>query len=76
MQVSTPWGAVNVKLGLAAGAVVNAQPEYEDCAALAKQHGVPLKQVIDAAKAEYHCGRRLEQLQSAAPPAGRKQDKS
>jgi uncharacterized protein (DUF111 family) len=29
--------------------VANASPEYEDCRALARQHGVPLKQVMRAA---------------------------
>jgi hypothetical protein len=31
------------------GKLVNAQPEYEDCAAYATEYGVPLKDVLSAA---------------------------
>lgn len=51
VNVETPWGAVRVKLGRWRGAFMSAHPEYEDCKALAEQNGVPLRQVIDAARA-------------------------
>jgi uncharacterized protein (TIGR00299 family) protein len=35
------------------GAVVNAQPEYEDCASYATEHGVPLKEVMAQALAQW-----------------------
>jgi uncharacterized protein (TIGR00299 family) protein len=44
-EVETRYGRVRVKLGLRGEKVANAQPEYEDCKALAVKHGVPLKQV-------------------------------
>jgi len=48
-RVRTPFGTVRVKLGRLDGEVVQAWPEYEDCAALARRHGVPLQQVQHAA---------------------------
>jgi hypothetical protein len=50
----TEWGEVRIKLGIAAGKVVNTAPEYEDCKRLAQQHSVPLKQVMQAAMASYY----------------------
>ncbi|MFB2974713.1 nickel pincer cofactor biosynthesis protein LarC [Microseira sp. BLCC-F43] len=37
-QVQTPLGEVRVKVAYHQGSLTNVQPEYEDCAALAKQH--------------------------------------
>jgi uncharacterized protein (TIGR00299 family) protein len=51
-DVQTPWGTVRVKLGLDGGRVVNVAPEHDDCLALAREHGVPLKRVIQVAAAE------------------------
>lgn len=45
----TPYGDVRVKVALLKGHVVNTAPEYEDCRALAAQHGVPVKLVYAAA---------------------------
>jgi len=50
-QVETPWGTVRVKLKLLEGKVVSASPEYDDCAALAREAGVPLAEVMAAARA-------------------------
>lgn len=36
--VNTPLGAVQVKLAYYQGMLINLQPEYEDCATLARQH--------------------------------------
>jgi len=49
-KVKTPYGTVKVKLALRKGRVMNIQPEYEDCKAAAEKKGVPLKQVMDAAR--------------------------
>jgi pyridinium-3,5-bisthiocarboxylic acid mononucleotide nickel chelatase len=44
-QVQTRYGPVRVKLGLLGVEVMNAAPEYEDCRARAKEHGVSVKEV-------------------------------
>jgi len=49
-QVRTPWGLVRRKLKLLDGQVVSIKPEYEDCAKLAREHGVPLQSVVEAAR--------------------------
>jgi uncharacterized protein (TIGR00299 family) protein len=48
-SVETAWGPVEVKVGRLAGKVITASPEYEDCARLAAEHGVPVKRVYAAA---------------------------
>jgi uncharacterized protein (TIGR00299 family) protein len=48
-EVVTAWGAVRVKLKLLSGATV-AAPEYEDCARLAREANVPLREVYAAAR--------------------------
>jgi len=47
--VETGWGPVRVKVGRLLGEEVNAAPEFEDCARLAREKNVPLKQVLAAA---------------------------
>jgi pyridinium-3,5-bisthiocarboxylic acid mononucleotide nickel chelatase len=49
-QVLTPWGPVRRKLKILDGAVVSIKPEYEDCARLAREHSVPLREVMSAAQ--------------------------
>jgi uncharacterized protein (DUF111 family) len=49
-EVETAWGKVRVKIARwPAGAVANASPEYEDCRRIAREHGVPLKLVMQDA---------------------------
>jgi pyridinium-3,5-bisthiocarboxylic acid mononucleotide nickel chelatase len=47
--VQTPWGAVQRKIKILGGQVASVKPEYEDCARLAREHGVTLQQVMRAA---------------------------
>ena len=47
--VETAYGLVSVKVGRLDGEVVNVQPEFEDCASLARSHQVPLQQIQRAA---------------------------
>jgi uncharacterized protein (DUF111 family) len=56
-EVETRYGRVRIKLGLRGSAVVNAQPEFEDCRQLARQHRVPVKEVQAEALACYRLGR-------------------
>ncbi|MBI5468681.1 MAG: nickel pincer cofactor biosynthesis protein LarC [Deltaproteobacteria bacterium] len=51
VRVKTPYGTVSVKVSVRDGRAVNAQPEYEECRALAEKKKVPLKKVMDAARA-------------------------
>ncbi|MER2559335.1 MAG: nickel pincer cofactor biosynthesis protein LarC [Myxococcaceae bacterium] len=52
--VQTPYGAVQVKVGLRDGRVVNVAPEFEDCRALAEAAKVPLKEVQQRAIAAWY----------------------
>jgi pyridinium-3,5-bisthiocarboxylic acid mononucleotide nickel chelatase len=44
-QVATPYGEVPVKVGLYKGEAITRSPEHDACEALAKAHGVTVKQV-------------------------------
>ncbi|HEX7623077.1 MAG TPA: nickel pincer cofactor biosynthesis protein LarC [Anaeromyxobacteraceae bacterium] len=57
VPVETEHGAVRVKVGRRAGKVLSAHPEYEDCAARARERGVPVKEVMAAAQAAWRAGR-------------------
>ncbi len=49
-EVETEWGKVRIKVARwPSGEVANASPEYEDCRKLAREHKVPLKQVMQEA---------------------------
>lgn len=48
-EAPTPWGPVRVKVKLLNGEALSVAPEYEDCARIAREHGIPLRQVMDAA---------------------------
>lgn len=48
-KVATPFGAIRVKVGRLHGRELHAWPEYEDCAAAARKHRVPLLSVQQAA---------------------------
>ncbi len=45
----TVWGSVRVKVKVLNGREIVA-PEYEDCARVARQHGIPLRDVYEAAR--------------------------
>lgn len=50
IEVNTTWGIVRAKRGTGPGGVKLVTPEYESCAALARTHGVPLRQIYDAVR--------------------------
>src|SRR5262249_38778256 len=54
----TRYGRVRIKVALRNGAVINAQPEFEDCRLLARQHHVPVKEVLAEALACYRRAKR------------------
>lgn len=49
VEVQTPWGPVKAKRGWRAGLEV-LTPEFEDCARVAREHNVPLRDVYAAVK--------------------------
>ena len=51
VETQMAFGTIRVKLGLWNGVEMNAMPEYEDCRKAAEEHGVPVKQVMQAAVA-------------------------
>ena len=50
-SVEVLGGRVGVKVAVSGGAVVNVSVEFEDCAALARELGLPVKEVLRAATA-------------------------
>ncbi|MEP7060358.1 MAG: nickel pincer cofactor biosynthesis protein LarC [Actinomycetota bacterium] len=50
MQVRTEFGLVRVKLGILEGAVVTTSPEFEDCVKLAREAGVPAREIFEQAE--------------------------
>jgi uncharacterized protein (TIGR00299 family) protein len=51
IEVETVYGSIRVKIGSRGGEDLNLMPEYEDCVRAAREHNVPLKQVMQAALA-------------------------
>jgi len=64
-QVTTPFGAVSVKIGAWRGVDVTRAPEMDECVALAQQHGVTARAVYEAAS---HAAQALSQPKSPAHP--------
>ena len=58
--VETPYGPVRIKVAGNSPAILNAQPEYEDCARLARQHQLPWYEVQQTALVCWH--RQQEQI--------------
>jgi hypothetical protein len=56
VDVMTSLGPVRIKLGRRGGRLVNASPEFEDCARLAHAHGVPVKEVLAEAVQAWRSG--------------------
>ena len=48
-MVATPWGEVRAKRGWMKDHEV-LTPEYDDCVRIAKEHGVPLREVYQAVR--------------------------
>ena len=44
-QVQTDYGAVRLKVAKMGNQIMNVQPEYEDCVALARQQNIPLMEI-------------------------------
>jgi uncharacterized protein (DUF111 family) len=57
VEVRTRYGPVRMKLGRAAFGLVNSAPEFEDCARAAREHKVPVKEVMAEAIAVFRAQR-------------------
>src|SRR5207249_4963816 len=53
VEVETEYGKIKIKVSKLEGEVVNAAPEYEDCALLAREKGIALKQIQALAMKSY-----------------------
>ena len=53
VEVDTGHGNVKIKVSKLDGEVVTSAPEYEDCARIAREKGVPLKQIQARAMKSY-----------------------
>ena len=53
IEVETPFGPVKGKLGWLGDRPPTFSPEYEDCARIAAEQAIPLREVYDAAHAAY-----------------------
>jgi len=56
VRVTTPFGDVSVKVSEGDFGPPQVKPEFDDCAALARHAGVPVREVIAAASAAYENG--------------------
>lgn len=52
VNVGTRWGDVRVKVGKLEGRITSISPEYEDCRKIAKDKGIPIKEVYEEVRAE------------------------
>jgi hypothetical protein len=63
-QVETEYGVVRVKVAWTGNAnnkvINNVQPEYEDCAELARKHGIPWREIQRLALQNWHLQRKAE----------------
>ena len=50
-KLATPWGPVRIKISQLAANSVRIKPEYDDCQAIAQQHGLSLLEVYAAVNA-------------------------
>jgi uncharacterized protein (DUF111 family) len=53
ISLAISLGKVRMKIGRLNGQILNVAPEYEDCRRIAVSHGVPLKDVIAEAIAQF-----------------------
>jgi uncharacterized protein (DUF111 family) len=52
-KVNTAWGEMIVKTGYQAGKMVQYAPEFKECEQVAKQFGIPLKEVYEEVRRQF-----------------------
>jgi hypothetical protein len=60
VAVQTPYGEVEVKLGLLGNRVLKFKPEYEQCQKIARENGLSLDEVYEMVKEVYKCTYRMD----------------
>jgi uncharacterized protein (TIGR00299 family) protein len=60
VTVDTQFGKIRIKIASAAGEILNAMPEYEDCRRSAREHGIPLRVAMEAALAAFADSQRAK----------------
>lgn len=60
VTVDTQYGKIRIKIASAAGEILNAMPEYEDCRRAAREHGIPLRAAMEAALAAYNAAQPVK----------------
>ncbi len=50
VNITIPHGKVKVKIGYLDHRIASIAPEYEDCARIAKESGIPIKEIFELAK--------------------------
>ncbi|MBN2539528.1 MAG: nickel pincer cofactor biosynthesis protein LarC [Deltaproteobacteria bacterium] len=55
VTVKTPYGQVDIKLGVYNGKVLKLKPEYDQCKKLAKENNIPLNRIYEMVKEAYKC---------------------
>jgi uncharacterized protein (TIGR00299 family) protein len=53
VTVETPYGQVDVKMGIYRGTVLKFKPEYDQCKRLATEHNLPLNEVYEMVREAY-----------------------
>jgi uncharacterized protein (DUF111 family) len=61
--VQTQWGPVTGKLGWLDGRPPVFSPEYDDCARVAREHRVPLREFYARAQDDYQKNQRTTEAQ-------------
>ncbi|MCL2932971.1 MAG: nickel pincer cofactor biosynthesis protein LarC [Trichodesmium sp. MAG_R03] len=67
-QVHTEYGTVRLKVAKKGQKIVNVQPEYEDCAALARQKNIPLMEVQKIILQSWYSATRKSEVNSLLSP--------
>lgn len=73
--VTTPWGPVRGKLGWRSGHSAVFTPEFDDCARLAAEAGVPLREIYRAAESACDLSNIAPQTEGASEAAGHSHDR-
>jgi hypothetical protein len=60
-SVETEYGTIRVKIARKEQEILNVQPEYEDCAAIARKYHLPWRSVHQMALQAWSAGTQLEQ---------------